>query len=96
MRSALLRTLGAGATLTHEGRCYNVIFDNEYQLALSGEVEGRAPAALMATSDVSCAKLQKEVIVEVYNPFESITKSYRVRTLEPDGTGMTLVVLKAA
>lgn len=94
MRSALLRTMGAGARLTTaQGACFDVVFDNEYVLA--GEVEERQPAATMRTTDVECAKLKKESVVRVFNPFENVEKPYRVRRLEPDGTGMTLVVLGA-
>lgn len=94
LRSELLRVLGAGATLKYGGQCYDVVFDNEYLLA--GEVEERSPVATMRSSDVACAELQKDVVVEAFNPFDDTRKSYRVRRLEPDGTGMTLVILQVA
>jgi hypothetical protein len=93
MRGELLRVLGAGARLTHAGKCYDVIFDNQYVLA--GEVEERSPVATMRSSEVECAKLRKEAVVQVFNPFDDSTKSYRVKRLEPDGTGMTLVIMGA-
>lgn len=91
-RLAELQALGSGATLKASGQCFDVIFDNEY--ALAGDVEERAPVATMRSSDVACVGLQKQGIVEVYNPFDESRKSYRVRRLEPDGTGMTLVILQ--
>lgn len=94
LRSELLRVLGAGATLKYGDRCYDVVFDNEYLLA--GEVEERSPVATMRSSDVDCADLQKEAVVAVFNPFDDSSTNYRVRRLEPDGTGMTLVILQVA
>lgn len=94
MRGALLRVLGAGATLNYKGKCYDVLFDNEYLLA--GEVDERAPVATMRSADVECGKLAKEIVVQVYNPFDQSTKNYRVKRFEPDGTGMSLVIMKVA
>jgi len=93
-RLASIQALGAGAILKHQGVIYDVIFDNEYVLA--GEVEERAPAATMRSSDVALAAFGKDAVVQVYNPFDGSTKDYRVRRFEPDGTGMTQVILKVA
>lgn len=92
-RLASLRALGAGAKLKAAAGCFDIIFDNEYVLA--GDVEERGPVATMRSSDAADADLRKDVVVEVYNPFDDSRKSYRVKRLEPDGTGMTLVVLGA-
>lgn len=90
-RLEYIRALGAGATLKAGSRIIEIIFENDYLLA--GEVEERSPAALMRTCDVG--DMQKDTVAEASNPLEGVSKNYRVRRLEPDGTGMTLVVLKA-
>lgn len=94
-RLEMVRAVGAGAKLTKDGVEYDVIFDNAYVLA--GDVEERAPAANLRSSDVARAGgFPKGTLVEVFNPFDGTTTSYRVRRLEPDGTGMSLVVLQVA
>lgn len=93
-RLATVQALGSGAKLKSSAGSFAVIFDAEYLLA--GEVEERAPVATMTAEQVASAALQKDVVVEVFNPFDGSRKDYRVKRLEPDGTGITLVVLKAA
>jgi hypothetical protein len=93
-RLAEVQALGSGATLKAANGCFWVIFDNEF--VLSGIVEERSPAARMRSSDALCGNLQKEALVEAYNPFDATRKKYRISRLEDDSTGMTLVVLKAA
>lgn len=93
-RLQLLRDHGGGATLKYGGVSYYVVFDNDFLLA--GEVEERSPVATMRSSDVADAGLQKDSVAEVFNPFDGSRKNYRVKRFEPDGTGMTMVILKAA
>jgi hypothetical protein len=93
-RLAEIQALGAGSTLNHEGRCFDVIFDNEFVLA--GDVEERAPVATIRSSDFACAEFQKEAVVEVFNPFDGTKRTYRLRRYEHDGTGMTRLILGAA
>ena len=93
-RLEMIRAVGSGATLKVGSRCYEIIFDNEHLLA--GDVEERSPVATMRSSDVARAELQKDTVVEVFNPLDDSRKNYRVRRSEPDGTGMTLVILQVA
>lgn len=87
----MLRDLGSGATLEHLDVSYYVIFDNDYLLA--GEVEERSPMATMRSGDVARAGLGKDAVVRIVNPFDGSKAEYRVRRVEPDGTGMTRVIL---
>ncbi len=93
-RLEMVRAVGFGASLKHDGRSFSVVFDADFLLA--GEVEERSPVATMRSSDVADAGLQKDSVAEVFNPFDGSRKNYRVKRFEPDGTGMTMVILKAA
>jgi hypothetical protein len=93
-RLAEVQALGSGATISAGGKCAACILENEFGLA--GDVEDRVPVCTVRSSDVACLALKNDGIVSVVNPFEKVSKDYRVRRLEPDGTGMTRVILKAA
>ena len=63
-----------------------VIFDSEYIEALRGVVEGSGPVALCAAADVpGIAHGDTQVIDGV---------TYKVRGVEPDGTGLVLLRLE--
>jgi hypothetical protein len=70
-----------------------LIFDREFIEQQIGPLsnEGRRPIALGRTSDVALHELVKESKVSR----DADGEDYFVRRLEPDGTGMTLVVFKA-
>lgn len=84
-RLALIKSLG-GQLVRHQGGEFWAIFDNDYQDVLNGMVEGRGPALTVRTIDVQA--LAKEVVLPVNGT------DYRIKRPEPDGTGMTLLLLK--
>lgn len=84
---------GVAATYTPNGyphpssksRTVNGIFDREF--AVVGDVESFAPVFLCAGSDVSDVTHGASLRVE--------EDDYKVRGIEPDGTGMTRLVLES-
>ena len=78
-----------GVQATHTGGAVTVIFDRAHIEAMGGEVSGTGPIALAVTADVAS-----------FTPnATSITIggiAYTVRDIQPDGTGMSLLVLEVA
>lgn len=72
-----------GQLVRHASGDFWAIFDREF--ALSGNVESTQPALVARSIDV--ASLPKEAVLEVGGAV------YRVKRHEPDGTGMTMLVL---
>lgn len=71
------------------GADYNVIFDKAYTGALAGLVESTGPQMLIATVDATAAALTHGTVVVIAGT------SYTVAGVEPDGTGATVVQLRA-
>lgn len=69
---------------------FNVIFDAQGLLGLSGLVESTGPQALCKTADVSLRNLQQGSTLTI----QSIP--YSVTLVDPDGTGATLLQLRRA
>lgn len=67
-----------------------LIFDRDFIERQIGafSIEGGKPVALGRTSDVALHELVKDSVITR----DSDSKQYSVRRMEPDGTGMTLVV----
>jgi hypothetical protein len=85
-RLAMIKGLG-GQLVRHEQGEFWAIFDNEYLALLDGAVESRGPALIaVRTSDVH--ELLKDSWLQVGD------ESYRVKQQQPDGTGMSVVLLK--
>lgn len=78
-----------GITVKCNAGEFLAIFDNEF-VEVEGEpgVEARAPVATARSSDVDSLEVRKNSHLEVDGA------SYRVQRLEPDGTGMTKLVLR--
>ena len=74
----------ANCTATVAGVVVAGIFDNSYADIYS--MDGLAPSMQCATSDVSTAMRGTAVVVN--------SVSYTVAGIEPDGTGMTRLVLE--
>lgn len=83
-RLAMIKSLGGQLIRHNEGEFW-AIFDREFVLLVEG-VESRQPVLTARTSDV--AALPKEVVLDV------CSAEYRIKRHEPDGTGMSLVILK--
>lgn len=82
-RAAYLEAFGDDCTC--DAGPFRAIFDNGY--VLSGELGETAPALVMTTADVERLGLREGITVTVR------AKAYRVRRSEPDGTGMSVVIL---
>ncbi len=75
-----------GQLISYADGSFWAIFDREF-LLIDGSVESRQPTLQARTSDVS--DIQKDTIISV--PGE---EAFRVKRHEPDGSGMTLLILK--
>jgi hypothetical protein len=84
-RLAMIQSLG-GQLITHAQGSFWAIFDREFALLADGAVESRQPALTARTSDVEV--LAKDTVVHVAG------EPYRIKRPEPDGTGMTILILK--
>lgn len=71
----------------------SLIFDREFIEQSLGVLtnEGRKPLGLARTSDVALHELVKDSVITR----DSDGAKYAVKRFEPDGTGMTLLVLSA-
>lgn len=91
--STLLRMIksvgGVSATLQN-GSLYGV-FDREFRATQMGdiEIEDRYPIFECRSSDVETLSIIKDVTLTIEGT------DFRVNRLEPDGNGMTILVLKA-
>lgn len=65
-----------------------VIFDNGYQTGLAGAMESSGPTATGATADLAASVEGTSLVIN------SVT--YKVVDNQPDGTGMTTLVLERA
>ncbi len=86
----MLRALGGGVCATVAGRTFPVVFEYGYETLDAGEIEAeaRTPSAWAQESD--CAHFGKGASLRL-----SDGRTFIVRRLEPDGTGMVRVVLGA-
>jgi hypothetical protein len=73
-------TPNAGANIT-------VIFDRAHIQAMGGEISGTGPIALAVSADVSTFVAHTTTLTIAGN-------TYTLRDLQPDGTGLTLLVLE--
>jgi len=76
-----------GGQLVHSSYAsFWAIFDREFSLSPDGAVESRQPALQARASDVD--GMPKDTVVRIG------AESFKVKRHEPDGTGMTLVILR--
>jgi hypothetical protein len=83
-RLAMIKSLG-GQLVRHVSGDFLAIFDRDF-LLVSDAVESRVPALTARTIDVT--ELAKDVVLDIGGT------EYRIKRHEPDGTGMSIVVLK--
>ncbi len=76
-----------GIPATVGGVALTALFDDEYATALDA-VAGSAPVLMVQTSDVPAVALGAAVLLD--------STSYTVIGIQPDGTGITRLVLEAA
>jgi hypothetical protein len=82
------------ATLQGVAVSSGVIFDAEYFEPLGGFVEGRAPIATVVAGEVP-AVAQGQTLVIPPNPSLCIAGgTYKVRGVQPDGTGIAVLKLE--
>lgn len=84
-RLALIRAVD-GSFIKADLGVFEAIFDNDYILA--GEVEERVAMLICLSSDVDKLKLVKGAAVAIGE------SSFRVLRHEPDGTGMSRLILR--
>lgn len=74
------------ATLQGVAVASGVIFDADYVEPLGNYVEGRAPVALAVASEIASVAQGQTLVIGA--------TTYKVRGVEPDGTGMVLLRLE--
>lgn len=79
-----------GVPVRIRGQLMQAVFDNDYLGAQAGdlEIESRVPMITCLTSDVERLVIVKD------DQVDGLDKPYRVDHHEPDGTGMSRLVLK--
>lgn len=74
-----------GGTCTVGGASVEGIFDNEYSL-LAFDIDGSKPALTCRAADVAGAARGNAVVVNGV--------SYTIQDIQPDGTGVTVLILE--
>ncbi len=71
----------------YNGRIVPVIFDNEYEgvSPQDGEVESAGPQGTVKDSDINGIKHGDTMRIDLIN--------YKIRGIQPDGTGLTVLIL---
>ncbi len=81
----------ANAVATIDGSEFPVMFDAAYQSVI--EVDSVYPVASALDTDIEAAAVVENSILTIQKPTATVGTQYRVRRLEPDGNGMTLMRL---
>jgi hypothetical protein len=84
-RLASIKALGGQLITSAYGQFWG-IFDREFALSIDGSVETRQPVLEARTLDVE--DIPKDAVIQIGSD------NFRVKRSEPDGTGMTMLVLK--
>ncbi|MCP4989340.1 MAG: hypothetical protein GY928_25775 [Colwellia sp.] len=73
--------------ITYNSTTIQGVFDNEFSSAVEGEmgIESTVPQVMVKTSDVASVVHGEVMIIESVN--------YNIIGIQPDGTGMTLILL---
>lgn len=79
---------GFAQTATVGGSSFPVIFDKAYAPALGNMVESTGPVCQAKTADVSAVVQGTSITIA--------SVSYKVREVQPDGTGVTILFLERA
>jgi hypothetical protein len=85
--AAYFMTDGFAVTATLAGVTVTGIFDAQYYEPL-GEVQGRQPMFMLPTASASSAAHGQSLVIGA--------TTYTVRGVEPDGTGVTVLILEEA
>lgn len=84
-----------GVTATpNAGAAVTVIFDRAHVETLGGVISGTQPVALVASADVSAWVPNSTTVV--ISGAASGNGTYTVRDIQPDGTGLSTLILEAA
>ena len=81
-------TGGFAVQATMGASSFPVIFDNAYQSPLGGMIESTGPVCQAKSADVSTAVQGTAITIA--------SVSYKVREVQPDGTGITTLFLERA
>ena len=87
-REALLRGLG-GSSVTGPGGRFTGVLEREYAgIGDEALVDSSAPRLIVRTEAARCARVERGTAVTIEG------ETYIVRSLQPDGTGMTTCILE--
>lgn len=84
--AAFFDTDGFAVSATLAGVSVSGIFDNQYFEPLGGDVQGAQPVFMLPTASASSAAHGQSLVVN------GVT--YKIRGVEPDGTGITMLRLE--
>src|SRR5262245_20693391 len=90
----MLRVTGA-VKVRHAAGEFDAHFEDEYsepRFSSGPSVDSRAPVLSARTIDVE--SLERDALLDVFRDERSPAKQYRFKTHKPDGTGMSLVLLR--
>jgi hypothetical protein len=86
--SALARVSNATANVA--GGSFPVIFDRDFLAALGGQINASGPMCSALSADVTANDVAFGTLVTINDV------DYTVRDVQPDGTGMTVLILELA
>lgn len=88
--STFFRTSGFGVSVTLDGQAREAIFDNEFMLGRVGDagLAATQPMLTLRSADVPASPIGKTAVVD--------TVSYTIAAHEPDGTGVSRLLLERA
>lgn len=77
-----------GVTATLAGGDVTVIFDQAYIASMGGQIDSTEPTCLLLSSDVTTHNITHGTPITINGV------AYAVRGLQPDGTGLTALLLE--
>lgn len=88
--AAFFKTSAFGVAVTLDGQAREAIFDNEFMLGRVGDagLAATQPMLTLRTADVPASPVGKAAVVEAV--------TYTIAAHEPDGTGVSRLLLERA
>jgi hypothetical protein len=78
-----------------DGGAFSVIFDKAYLSALDGQITAIQPKFQALDTDLAANAIASGLVLRVVVPAAGVDADFTVRDLQPDGTGLTDVLLEA-
>jgi hypothetical protein len=88
--ASVMRVMANATALLTGGASFPVVFENAYAAAMGGNVSALQPQATATSADVSNRDIGFGFGLSINDT------DYKVRDMQPDGTGLTLLILELA